>query len=64
VCHGGVQFYGLYAWAFGANLDEMVEEDLILFPSLQAFFSREIKPDARTIDDAALMVRALCFMAI
>ena len=46
--------YRFYAWFTGANLDE-VKLPLRAFPSLQAFFSRELKPGVRPIADTALV---------
>jgi phosphatidylserine decarboxylase len=42
--------FKLYAWIFGANLDEMAEPDLRTYPNLASFFYRELKPGARPID--------------
>lgn len=48
--------YKLYAYIFGANLDEMAEKDLTQFKNLGEFFYRELKPDARSIDEQAVLV--------
>ncbi|KAK4162748.1 phosphatidylserine decarboxylase-domain-containing protein [Cladorrhinum sp. PSN259] len=42
--------FKLYAWFFGANLDEIEEKDLHNFPNLAAFFYRTLKPGARPLD--------------
>ncbi|CRG89447.1 hypothetical protein PISL3812_06483 [Talaromyces islandicus] len=42
--------FKLYAWIFGANLEEMAEPDLRTYPNLASFFYRELKPGARPID--------------
>jgi phosphatidylserine decarboxylase len=42
-------FYKMYAFLFGANLDE-VEKPLKQYASLQEFFSRKLKPGVRKID--------------
>lgn len=40
-----------YAWTWGVDMDE-VKDPLTSFRSMQAFFVRELKPDARPIDPA------------
>ncbi|RMZ88509.1 hypothetical protein DV736_g4261, partial [Chaetothyriales sp. CBS 134916] len=42
--------FHLYGWLFGVNFDEIAEPDLHAFPSLAAFFYRELKPGVRLID--------------
>ncbi|TPX32273.1 phosphatidylserine decarboxylase [Synchytrium microbalum] len=48
--------YGLYARAFGCNLDEALEPNLVTYPNLASFFYRELKPGARVIDPEAEVV--------
>jgi phosphatidylserine decarboxylase len=43
-------FYRIYALMFDANVDEC-EKDLKQYESLQAFFTRKLKPNARTIHE-------------
>lgn len=47
--------FKLYARIFGCNLDEMKDGDLTHYRSLGEFFYRELKPDARPIDDSPLV---------
>ncbi|KAL4913493.1 phosphatidylserine decarboxylase-domain-containing protein [Aspergillus aurantiobrunneus] len=42
--------FKLYSWFFGANLDEVAEPDLHVFPNLAAFFYRKLKPGVRPLD--------------
>lgn len=48
---------GLYAYAFGCNLDEIDPRDLREYPSLGAFFYRKLKDGVRPIDPAILVRR-------
>lgn len=48
--------YKLYSYIFGANLDEVAEEDLRAYSNLGEFFYRELKPGARPIDEHAPLV--------
>ncbi|CDK24205.1 unnamed protein product [Kuraishia capsulata CBS 1993] len=41
--------YRLYAYVFGANLDDMAEPDLTSYENLGQFFYRSIKPEVRPI---------------
>jgi len=47
-------FYRWFAGRYGAELDDVAAE-LSSFRSLQAFFRRALKPDARPVADAALV---------
>ncbi|KAL8589455.1 hypothetical protein ACOMHN_061666 [Nucella lapillus] len=40
-----------YVWAFGCDLQEAQVEDLKHYRNLGEFFRRELKPDARPVDD-------------
>ncbi|KAL4795751.1 phosphatidylserine decarboxylase-domain-containing protein [Aspergillus venezuelensis] len=42
--------FKLYSWVFGANLDEVAEPDLHVYPNLAAFFYRQLKPGVRPLD--------------
>ena len=42
--------FKLYSWIFGANLDEVAEPDLHVYPNLAAFFYRKLKPGCRPLD--------------
>ncbi|XXH00463.1 tau 95 subunit of transcription factor TFIIIC [Hypoxylon texense] len=42
--------FKLYAYIFGANLDEVSEPDLHVYPNLSAFFYRTLKPGVRPLD--------------
>ncbi|OJJ63824.1 hypothetical protein ASPSYDRAFT_38484 [Aspergillus sydowii CBS 593.65] len=42
--------FKLYSWVFGANLDEVAEPDLHVYPNLAAFFYRKLKPGVRPLD--------------
>lgn len=42
--------FKLYSWIFGANLEEVAEDDLRVYPNLASFFYRELKPGARPLD--------------
>ncbi|XP_076434682.1 phosphatidylserine decarboxylase proenzyme, mitochondrial-like [Babylonia areolata] len=46
---------GLYAWAFGCDLQEAQEEDLRHYRNLGEFFRRELKPDARPVNQEHLL---------
>ncbi|KAI0056762.1 phosphatidylserine decarboxylase [Artomyces pyxidatus] len=48
--------FRVYAWAFGCNLDEIEPADLRTYPSLGAFFYRQLKPGARPVDPTAALV--------
>lgn len=41
---------GLYSWTFSCNLDEAVVGDIKSYPSVGAFFRRELKPETRPIN--------------
>ncbi|XP_020910438.1 phosphatidylserine decarboxylase proenzyme, mitochondrial isoform X2 [Exaiptasia diaphana] len=41
---------GLYCWTFSCNLDEAVVGDIKSYPSVGAFFRRELKPETRPIN--------------
>nr|XP_060641200.1 phosphatidylserine decarboxylase proenzyme, mitochondrial isoform X1 [Anolis sagrei ordinatus] len=41
---------GLYAWAFGVDLQEAAIEDLRHYASLSQFFARRLKPHARPLE--------------
>ncbi|RKP05242.1 phosphatidylserine decarboxylase-domain-containing protein, partial [Thamnocephalis sphaerospora] len=45
----------LYATIFGCNLEEMADPDLTHYDNLAEFFYRELKKDARPIDDALIV---------
>ncbi|XP_020607779.1 phosphatidylserine decarboxylase proenzyme, mitochondrial-like isoform X2 [Orbicella faveolata] len=47
---------GSFSWYFACNVAEAVEEELVNYPSLGAFFRRQLKPDARKICDASSVV--------
>lgn len=47
---------GSYSWYFACNVAEAVEEELVNYPSLGAFFRRQLKPDARKICNASTVV--------
>ncbi|KAK3581914.1 hypothetical protein CHS0354_005521 [Potamilus streckersoni] len=42
---------GLYIWMFGCNLEEALDENLKNYKNLGEFFRRQLKPDARTINE-------------
>ena len=42
--------FKLYSWIFGANLNEVAEPDLHVYPNLAAFFYRQLKPGCRPLD--------------
>ncbi|KAI0881111.1 phosphatidylserine decarboxylase [Annulohypoxylon maeteangense] len=42
--------FKLYAFIFGANLNEVSEPDLHVYPNLASFFYRTLKPGARPLD--------------
>ncbi|KAJ1329626.1 phosphatidylserine decarboxylase [Microdochium nivale] len=42
--------FKLYSWIFGANLNEVAEPDLHVFPNLASFFYRKIKDGVRPLD--------------
>ncbi len=48
--------YKLYSFLFGVNLDEMKDPVLSHYKNLSEFFYREIRPETRPIDPAALLV--------
>lgn len=48
--------FRLYAWIFGANLDEIEPSDLKAYDSLGTFFYRRLKEGARPIDEQAAIV--------
>jgi phosphatidylserine decarboxylase len=47
--------FGLYAYAFGCNLDEIEPSDLTQYASLGEFFYRKLKPGVRPVDGAVLV---------
>ena len=47
--------FGLYAYAFGCNLDEIEPSDLTKYASLGEFFYRKLKPGVRPVDSAVLV---------
>lgn len=47
---------GSYSWYFACNVTEAVEEEIVNYSSLGAFFKRQLKPDARRICDASCIV--------
>ncbi|KAI8052510.1 phosphatidylserine decarboxylase-domain-containing protein [Syncephalis plumigaleata] len=49
----GLRFY---AWLFGCNLDEMKDPNLMHYDNLADFFYRELRDDARPIDDTSILV--------
>ena len=49
--------FGLYAYAFGCNLDEIEPSDLTEYASLGDFFYRKLKPGVRPVDSAVLVSR-------
>ncbi|XP_026463031.1 phosphatidylserine decarboxylase proenzyme, mitochondrial-like isoform X3 [Ctenocephalides felis] len=48
--------YGCYASAFGVNMQEALVTDFKQYRSLASFFSRPLKPDARTIDPNSCLI--------
>lgn len=48
--------YKLYSYFFGVNLDEIKDPNLKHYKNLSEFFYREIKPEARPIDQISLLV--------
>jgi phosphatidylserine decarboxylase len=48
--------YRFYSFVFGANLDEVAEDDLRVYQNLGEFFYRELKEGARPIDPDADIV--------
>ena len=52
---------GSYSWYFACNVAEAVEEEIMNYPSLGAFFRRQLKPDARRICDASCIVSTCLF---
>lgn len=48
--------YRFYSFVFGANLDEVAEDDLRVYRNLGEFFYRELKDGARPIDPDADIV--------
>ena len=47
---------GLYSWTFSCNLDEAVIGNIRSYPSVGAFFRRELKPETRPIDHRSELV--------
>lgn len=47
---------GTFSWYFSCNIAEAIEEELINYPSVGAFFRRQLKPDARMICEASSIV--------
>lgn len=52
---------GTFSWYFSCNVAEAIEEEIINYPSVGAFFRRQLKPDARKICDTSSIVSA-CFL--
>ena len=50
---------GTFSWYFSCNVAEAVEEELINYPSLGAFFRRQLKPNTRKICEASSIVSIL-----
>lgn len=48
--------FKLYSWIFGCNLEEIKNPDLKSYPNLGAFFNRELKENARPIENALLVI--------
>jgi phosphatidylserine decarboxylase len=48
--------FKFYSYMFGANLQEVAEEDLTKYANLGEFFYRELKPGVRPIDPDAVLV--------
>ncbi|MCJ1310346.1 phosphatidylserine decarboxylase 1 [Agyrium rufum] len=46
--------FKLYSWIFGADLSEVSEPDLHVYPNLASFFYRTLKPGSRVIDSNPL----------
>lgn len=49
---------GTFSWYFACNVAEAIEEEIINYPSVGAFFKRQLKPEARKICDASSIVSA------
>lgn len=47
---------GTFSWYFSCNVAEAVEEEIINYPSLGAFFRRQLKPNTRKICEASSIV--------
>ncbi|PLW13258.1 hypothetical protein PCANC_07119 [Puccinia coronata f. sp. avenae] len=47
--------YKLYSWIFGVNLEEAEIEDLTQYKSLNDFFMRKLKKEARPLDSHAIL---------
>lgn len=47
---------GLYAWAFGCNMEEALIEDIREYPSLSKLFVRQLKENARTVSSEYAVV--------
>ncbi|CAJ0928916.1 unnamed protein product, partial [Mesorhabditis belari] len=47
--------YSIYIWYHGINMKEAANEDLKSYKSLQALFTRPLKPGMRPIDDCTLV---------
>ena len=50
---------GTFSWYFSCNVAEAVEEEIINYPSLGAFFRRQLKPNTRKICEASSIVSIL-----
>lgn len=48
--------YGKYSRAFKVNMEEAAVHDLAAYSSLGAFFTRELKPDVRVVDQTGCLV--------
>lgn len=47
---------GTFSWYFACNVAEAIEEEIINYPSVGAFFKRQLKPEARKICGASSIV--------
>ncbi|XP_067034227.1 phosphatidylserine decarboxylase proenzyme, mitochondrial-like isoform X1 [Acropora muricata] len=47
---------GTFSWYFACNIGEAVEEEISNYPSVGAFFRRQLKPGARTICQTSSIV--------
>ncbi|EEB07858.1 phosphatidylserine decarboxylase Psd2 [Schizosaccharomyces japonicus yFS275] len=48
--------FTLYAWLFGCNLTELKDPDLTHYRNFQDFFYRELRPEARPVDEDSFIV--------
>lgn len=49
---------GTFSWYFSCNVAEAIEEEILNYPSVGAFFRRQLKPDARKICETSSIVSA------